>query len=125
MASDGVGQSHDAPDSAAASSSSRYFATVTDEPLDLNVYAQLVADPSAGAISTFSGVTRNNWRGKAVIRLEYEAYVPMATKKLKEICELIMAKWEICKVAIGHRTGVVEVGARVWHIGTQQALAAA
>ena len=29
-----------------------------------------------------SGVTRNNFQGKTVLRLEYEAYVPMALKKL-------------------------------------------
>ncbi|KXZ56266.1 hypothetical protein GPECTOR_1g232 [Gonium pectorale] len=56
---------------------------VTGEPLDINRYVALVADPGAGAISTFSGVTRNNFQGKAVIKLEYEAYTPMALKKLQ------------------------------------------
>ena len=46
-------------------------------------YVAMVADPSTGAISTFSGVTRNTFKGKAVVRLEYEAYEPMAVKKLK------------------------------------------
>lgn len=42
-----------------------------------------VADPGAGAISTFSGVTRNNFHGKAVLKLEYECYTPMALKVLQ------------------------------------------
>ena len=59
------------------------FTEVTGEPLDLAAYAARVSDPGAGAISTFSGITRNNFQGKAVLRLEYEAYVPMANKKLQ------------------------------------------
>ncbi len=58
------------------------FVEVIDTPLDITKYTGLVADPSAGAISTFSGVTRNNFQGQAVVKLEYEAYVPMAVKKL-------------------------------------------
>lgn len=44
---------------------------------------RFVEDPAAGAISTFSGVTRNNFKSKAVIKLEYECYTAMALKKLK------------------------------------------
>lgn len=51
--------------------------------LDVDRYVSFVSDPAAGAISTFSGVTRNSFQGKKVIRLEYEAYVPMAVKKLE------------------------------------------
>ena len=58
------------------------FTCISAEPLDLNHYANLVAAPAVGAISSFSGVTRNNFGGKAVLRLEYEAYIPMAMKKL-------------------------------------------
>ena len=58
------------------------YTSVTGKALDLNRYAEIVSDPSAGAIATFSGVTRNNFQGKTVLRLEYEAYVPMALKKL-------------------------------------------
>jgi len=88
----------------------RLFATVTGDPLDLSTYASLVADPGAGAISTFCGVTRNSWQGRVVVKLEYEAYVPMATKKLWQLCEQVAEKWEVAKVAIAHRTGIVEVG---------------
>ena len=58
------------------------FAEVTPEPLDLNKYVEMVADDGAGAIATFSGVTRNSFQGKRTEKLEYEAYVPMAARKL-------------------------------------------
>jgi molybdopterin synthase catalytic subunit len=64
-------------------SGSGWFVEVTDQPLDIGKYTQLVTDPAAGAISSFIGTTRNNFQGKAVLRLEYEAYAPMAVAKLK------------------------------------------
>lgn len=60
-----------------------WFVEVTDQALDIAKYTQLVTDPAAGAISSFIGTTRNNFQGKSVLRLEYEAYVPMAVAKLK------------------------------------------
>lgn len=62
---------------------SNYFVEINEQPLEINKYVDAVSDPSAGAISTFSGTTRNNFQGKAVLKLEYEAYVPMALKKLQ------------------------------------------
>ncbi|GAX85631.1 hypothetical protein CEUSTIGMA_g13046.t1, partial [Chlamydomonas eustigma] len=87
-----------------------FRAEVTSEPLDINAYVSFVSTPAAGAISTFSGVTRDNFDGKAVLRLEYEAYIPMAIKKLEEICMEIKRKWEVSRVAMAHRTGTVLIG---------------
>jgi molybdopterin synthase catalytic subunit len=83
---------------------------VTPDALDLARYTSLVADPGAGAIATFVGVTRDTFGGKAVERLEYEAYVPMALKMLLELCRHALRKWELKKIAVAHRTGVVAVG---------------
>jgi len=60
-----------------------WYVEVTEQTLDLNKYVQKVTSPAAGAISTFIGTTRNNFQGKTVLRLEYEAYVPMALAKLQ------------------------------------------
>jgi molybdopterin synthase catalytic subunit len=56
---------------------------VVSTPLNLQKYYSACEDPSCGAIVTFSGVTRNSFQGKQTIKLEYEAFVPMAEKKLK------------------------------------------
>ena len=69
-------------DSAELSEGDRCYAEVTPGALDLGKYVALVGDDGAGAIATFSGVTRNSFQGKTTERLEYEAYVPMAAKKL-------------------------------------------
>eukprot|EP00199_Chlamydomonas_sp_CCMP681_P006236 CAMPEP_0119102662 /NCGR_PEP_ID=MMETSP1180-20130426/1331_1 /TAXON_ID=3052 ORGANISM="Chlamydomonas cf sp, Strain CCMP681" /NCGR_SAMPLE_ID=MMETSP1180 /ASSEMBLY_ACC=CAM_ASM_000741 /LENGTH=194 /DNA_ID=CAMNT_0007086987 /DNA_START=18 /DNA_END=605 /DNA_ORIENTATION=- len=86
------------------------YVEVSASPLDLMGLYQRVSDPGAGAISTFIGVTRNNFGGKEVLRLEYEAYVPMALKKLQEVCEALNQRWEVIQVAVAHRIGVVSVG---------------
>ena len=56
--------------------------------------------------STFLlGTTRDNFEGKKVIQLEYEAYIPMAEKKMREICDQIHEMWNVEKVAMVHRIG--------------------
>jgi molybdopterin synthase catalytic subunit len=60
-----------------------HWVEVTGDPLDHSKYVEQVADPGSGAIATFVGVTRNTFQGRAVLKLEYEAYVPMAVKKLE------------------------------------------
>lgn len=82
---------------------------VTGEGLDLGRYTAFVGHPSAGAIASFVGVTRNSFEGKGVLRLEYEAYGPMAVKKLREVCAGMAAQWELVKVAVAHRVGTVAV----------------
>ncbi|GFH20682.1 Molybdopterin biosynthesis MoaE [Haematococcus lacustris] len=86
-----------------------HYVRVTESPLDINDLIAFVSDPGAGAVSTFNGVTRDNFQGKRVVRLEYEAYEPMAVKKLQELCDQVTSKWAVVKVAIAHRIGVVEV----------------
>ena len=79
-------------DSAELREGDRCYAEVTPGPLDLAKYVALVGDDGAGAIATFSGVTRNSFQGKTTERLEYEAYVPMAAKTL--LVRPLQEAWE-------------------------------
>lgn len=81
-----------------------WYVEVTEQPLDLLRLTQLVTHPEAGAISTFIGTTRNNFDNKAVLYLEYEAYVPMAVAKLKVRpvrlhCDLTVCRQDSCQGA--------------------------
>ena len=69
-----------------------------------------VADPAAGAICTFVGTTRENNVGRKVLRLEYEAYEAMALSEIRKLAEEAGRRWEITRIAITHRIGVVEIG---------------
>ena len=66
--------------------------------------------PEAGAVVTFEGVVRNNSKGRIVRYLEFEAYPPMAEKKMKDIADEIYSKWGLDKVAMMHRIGRLEIG---------------
>jgi len=83
---------------------------LVDGPIDLDAVVSEVADERAGAIATFEGTVRRQSRGRQVIALEYEAYAGMAEKVMAEIAEEVTERYELCEVAIAHRTGRCEVG---------------
>jgi molybdopterin synthase catalytic subunit len=67
--------------------------------------------PDCGAISTFVGTTRVDESGGASVEyLEYEAYQPMADRKLKEIGAEIEERWDVRHVSVVHRLGKVAPG---------------
>ena len=82
---------------------------VTDKPINLQELVDCVTDPEAGAIATFIGTTRNNNEGRKVIALDYEAYPEMAEKELIRLGEEARKKWQICRMAIVHRVGPVQI----------------
>lgn len=83
---------------------------VTDAPLSLDAVVRAVSGKGQGGVVTFSGAVRDLTHGKAVVRLEYEAYVPMAEKKLAEIAAEAAAQWPGARVAIHHRVGTLLPG---------------
>ena len=83
---------------------------VTRGRIALDRLLAAVRDPSAGALVTFLGTTRNENAGRRVIRLEYEAYTRMAEREMRALAVEAKRRWPIRKVAMVHRTGVVPVG---------------
>ena len=83
---------------------------VTHEPLDPEAVTRKVVKDTNGAVVTFLGTTRDNFEGKRVITLEYEAFEEMAVKKLEEIRQGLMAEFQIEDIAIAHRIGRVDIG---------------
>jgi molybdopterin synthase catalytic subunit len=70
----------------------------------------LVKRPTDGAVVTFDGIVRNNFDGRPVDYLEYEAYAAMAEKKLAEIAAEVRQKFAVGEVAMVHRIGRLEIG---------------
>ena len=84
---------------------------VTTDPLSADALADAVTVPEAGGVSVFLGVVRNNNAGRAVVALEYEAHVPMAEAKMKEIGEQVHRRWpDVRQVAMVHRIGRLAIG---------------
>jgi molybdopterin synthase catalytic subunit len=79
---------------------------IIDKNIDVVELLASVSVPEAGGIDMFLGTTRNHSKGKKVIRLEYEAYSPMALRMMSEIESEIRKRWNISVV---HRIGVVPV----------------
>jgi molybdopterin synthase catalytic subunit len=69
-----------------------------------------VVDDRADTIATFMGTVRAQSRGREVIAFEYEAYEEMADEVMAGIAGEVQARYDLCKVAIAHRLGRVEVG---------------
>ncbi|HQU58915.1 MAG: molybdenum cofactor biosynthesis protein MoaE [Phaeodactylibacter sp.] len=69
-----------------------------------------VASPSAGGIDVFIGTVRNHTQEKSVVRLEFEAYEPMAVSEMRKIAEQVKQRWPAEKVSFHHRIGVLEPG---------------
>ena len=80
------------------------------EPLSVDAAVGEVRDDAAGAIATFIGTTRAYSRGREVIHLEYEAYEGMAEQVMAALAAQLSERHELCKVAIHHRVGRVDVG---------------
>ena len=78
--------------------------TVGPEPIDPAELVRLVSSPSAGALVTFTGMTRD------VELLEYEAYGEMATEKIAAICGELLRAHSLTGIAAAHRTGPVPLG---------------
>jgi molybdopterin synthase catalytic subunit len=90
------------PDEAApAAAAAALHVAVRDEPLSLDALAVRVRDPRAGAVVTFSGVTR------AVDALVYEAYAEMALAQMRAILAEAVERHGLCAAAAEHRVGRV------------------
>ncbi|XP_074808638.1 molybdopterin synthase catalytic subunit isoform X2 [Natator depressus] len=86
------------------------FIKLNCEKLSADEVSELVISPCCGAVSLFIGTTRNNFEGKKVIHLEYEAYSSMAEAEIKKICRDVRQKWASIKhIAVHHRLGLVPV----------------
>jgi molybdopterin synthase catalytic subunit len=66
--------------------------------------------PQDGAVVAFEGVVRNNSAGRRTLYLEYEAYEPMALRKMEEIGEEARREFAIDRIGMMHRLGRLEIG---------------
>ena len=83
---------------------------LTTDALDARRLEAAVAHSGAGAICTFTGIVRDNSRGKSVTGLDYEAYGEMALSEMRKIADEIAEKWPEARVAMAHRTGTLQIG---------------
>lgn len=83
---------------------------ISNQPLDIQACINTVMSPGSGGMDIFIGTVRNATKGKAVLRLEFEAYEKMALAEMDKIASQAFEKWPVQKLVIHHRTGVLTVG---------------
>jgi molybdopterin synthase catalytic subunit len=83
---------------------------ITFDRIHADEVTQKVIHPNHGAALAFVGTTREYTQGKRTVLLEYEAYVPMALKTMRQIGDEISERWPGALCAITHRLGKVAVG---------------
>jgi molybdopterin synthase catalytic subunit len=83
--------------------------TITESEIDLNGLLAQITLTSTGAAAIFTGMVRGETKRDdphETIYLEYEAYVPMAEAKMKQVADEIRRKWPTVEgVAIVQRVG--------------------
>ena len=83
---------------------------IVTAPIDARALEAAVSHAGAGAVLTFLGVTRDNFEGRPVSGLSYEAYPEMALAVMAEIRDEVAAQWPGARVAMAHRIGALAVG---------------
>jgi len=83
---------------------------ISSEILNIQSCIEWVMLPESGGIDVFIGTVRNATKGKAVLRLEFEAYEKMALAEMDKIAAQAIEKWPVQKLLIHHRTGILSVG---------------
>ena len=88
---------------------------ITVDPISPDDLRQELFDPAAGAYCGFEGWIRNQNEGQAVLRLEYEAYEPLALTEGEKILAEARQKYPFSHAHCVHRTGSLEIGeCAVW-----------
>lgn len=83
---------------------------ITGKPLDPAAIADAVSGSGYGAVATFVGTVRGVNLGRPVLRLEYEAYAPLAVRVFERIAREAAERWPEAALAMHHRVGTLEVG---------------
>ena len=83
--------------------------SITESELDINELLAEITLTSTGAAAIFTGMVRGETRQDdphETVYLEYEAYVPMAEAKMKQVADEIRQEWPTVEgIAIVQRVG--------------------
>jgi adenylyltransferase/sulfurtransferase len=90
-------------------------------PLEPERHREALADPSAGGYASFEGWVRDHNEGRAVRRLEYEAFETLAVTEGERIVAEAVARFGVTRAACVHRVGSLAVGDLAVWVGVSSA----
>ena len=85
------------------------MAFLVERPIRLDTLIGAVSAADRGGMATFLGLVRDHHAGRAVLRLDYTAYGPMAEAECLAIVKDAEARWPVA-VALEHRIGTLAIG---------------
>lgn len=88
---------------------------VSEASLDVAAAIEEVSDPSCGGVAVFVGTVRESAAapegfGRAVVRLDYDAHPQLARRRLEEIGEEALGRWDVRRLVALHRSGACALG---------------
>jgi molybdopterin synthase catalytic subunit len=83
---------------------------LTRDPIDYHALTEQVRRGECGAVVVFLGTVRDLTGEQVTVALDYEAYPPMAEKKMAEIEAATRQRWPVRAIVMEHRLGRLEVG---------------
>lgn len=85
-------------------------ADVTENALDVEEHARLVARSTAGAVVSFSGVVRDHDNGRGVQALEYSGHPSASDVITRVAAQIAAAHPDVLALAVSHRIGSLKIG---------------
>lgn len=84
--------------------------SIVNGPIVPEALKRQLDDHACGACVTFEGWVRNHHEGRDVLRLEYEAYEPVAVKEGTTILKEALETFGVDHAHCVHRVGPLEIG---------------
>lgn len=79
-------------------------------PLDAQALRAAMADPYCGGLVVFEGWVRDHNDGRRVLRLEYEAFEPLARSEGERVLSQAEARFGVKRALCVHRVGALAIG---------------
>ena len=92
--------------------------SVQTDPFDLGAEANAftAANPTAGAVVTFTGIVRDN--GGTLSAMQIEHYPGMTERAISGIMDQAMARWTLTDALVIHRHGTLAPGDPIMMVAT-------
>ncbi|MFT3792412.1 MAG: molybdenum cofactor biosynthesis protein MoaE [Rudaea sp.] len=94
---------------------------ISAEAIDVVAQARTLASAQAGASVSFEGRVRDHNEGRAVVRLDYQAYAPLAQAEGERIVAEACARFATVDAACVHRVGALAIGDLAVWVGVSAA----
>ncbi len=91
------------------------------DPFVPDALRAVLADPACGGYASFEGWVRDHNEGQRVLRLEYEAYEPLALREGERIVAEARERYGVRRAVCVHRTGSLAIGELAVWVGVSAA----